>query len=478
MMSSCCATGTVGPRKDATHAAVLRLRGFGVAHARKVVLAEVDLTLSSTGVLVLLGPCGTGKSTLLRALSGALAETSTSRVWGDAEYIGRAIGLDGRWPALVGQSARSMMSSVFENLVCNLPDRERLTRAQQRSLVCRRLRENALDALIPLLEQPVETLSPALQRHVAIVRAVAADPELLCVDEPTANLADPDAERLIAHLCRESLRRALIVATHHQGHARLLGGRTALLAGGRIQEIAETADFFAAPQTRAGREFVRGGTCLLPSPDAMPQDLDDGVPPPPPLPLVARIAINGSRGPRGFHWLRPGELAGTPKPGVVGDLDYDLAALRCVGIRHLVNLTEHAMDPVHLARFGIEAHAFPIADMAPPSTAQTVGICTLIDRAIAAREPLAVHCRAGLGRTGTVLALYLVWRGAAGAAALETVRRIEPQWVQSARQVAAIDAFPAWCARARATVEPERRSEASNAADAQDFFCQPTINTH
>lgn len=455
-MKSSSAAAIEHPVEPGVSREVLSLSGFGVAYAQKVVLAEIDLIVPATGVLVLLGPCGTGKSTLLRTLSGQAAANPSLRTWGRADYLGLTLGTASELPALVGQSARLMMSSVFENLICNLPERDRLTRAQQGELIERWLRENALEELLPRLDEPVVKLGIALQRHVAIVRAAASDPRLLCLDEPTANVDDAEAERLIAHLCREATRRALIVSTHHQGHARRLGGRLALLAGGRVQEFADTEAFFDAPRTEVGRDFVRSGTCLLPAPDAAPEDLDESVPPPPPLPAAARHAMSGACGPRGFLWVRPGELAGTPLPGVFHDRDYDLAALKRVGIRHLINLTEHAVDPEVPARHGIVSHWFPVIDMTPPSMAQAEEICRLIDRLIAVGEPVAVHCRAGLGRTGTVLAMHLIWRGHGGLEALEAVRRIEPRWVQSDVQVEALEQFSAICARKRAAAGPSR----------------------
>ncbi len=434
--------GMTPAREDGKPAPVLRLDGFGVGHLRRVILAEIDLVMPSDGVLVLMGPCGTGKSTLLRALCGALASNPSFRTWGEAEYLGQPLGSGDRWPVLVGQSARALMSSVFENLVCNLPERQHRTHAQQRAIVGRFLEERALDALLPRLDDPVETLSPGMQRLVAILRAIVADPELLCLDEPTAGLDDAEADSMIALLHRESTRRGLIISTHHQGHARLLAGRLVLMAGGRIQESAATSVFFATPRTEAGREFVRGGTCRLPSPDAEPEEIDDDVPPPPPLPHVAKVAMSDFRGPRGFRWLMPGRLAGTPRPGVVGDIDHDLAALRSLGIRHLINLTGHPIETLRLAKFGIEGHSFPVADMQPPSTSQAIGIFESIDRFMTANEPVAVHCHAGLGRTGTVMAMYLVWCGADASIALEAVRGIEAGWVQSTHQIHAIENFP------------------------------------
>jgi atypical dual specificity phosphatase len=82
--------------------------------------------------------------------------------------------------------------------------------------------------------------------------------------------------------------------------------------------------------------------------------------------------------------------------------------------------------------------------MQPPSIEQALALCRSIDVDLASGEVVAVHCRAGLGRTGTVLAAYRLWRGRGALSALqalEDVRRIEPGWVQSVSQVKFLEEF-------------------------------------
>jgi len=419
---------------------LLVLDGFGVAFGERVVLSSVTLTLPRRGVTVLMGPGGTGKSTLVRTIAGFNSANPSLRTWGDARYAGAALG-DGERPALVSQSARLMVASVFENLAHDLPGREHLTRMQQRNLIVDLLARANLAALTDRIDEPVARLPLGVQRRLAILRLVAAEPALLCVDEPTTGVDEENSRGILDFLRAESERRAVLVVLHNQQHARSLGGNTALLAGGVIQESQPTDALFDTPCTKAGHEFARNGTCAVPAPDADPAALDEQAEALPPLPEPACHYPSGSFGPRGFLWLKKGVLAGTPRPGIVADLDYDMRALRRVGVTVLVSLTLVPMEPRLLSEYGIRGVWSPIRDMGAPGLEQAREICRRIAGLVAQDEVVAVHCRAGLGRTGTVLAAYLIWEGRAALDALDTVRRVEPKWVQSDEQVAFLEEF-------------------------------------
>ena len=425
---------------------ILDLEGFGVAYGERTVLSDINLSVPERGIVTLLGPAGTGKSTLLRTLAGFNTSNPSLRTWGRASYAGRPLG-EADLPALVSQSARLIISSIFENVVHALPERATLTPNQQRDLAARLLADAGLEVYIECLDEPVVGLPLAMQRHIAILRLAAAAPRLLCVDEPTTGLTDTEAENLLDQLAAEGERRAVLVVLHNQEQANRLGGMTALLAGGTIQEIRPTSQFFTAPGTAAGREFVRMGTCCVPSPDAKPEELEAGYAPSPAPTPIARKVVSHAFGPRGFLWLKKGILAGTPLPGVFFDLRYDLEALKRVGVTALVSLTHTPVDAQALAEFDIRLTRSPIDDFGAPTLEQAMTLCQLIADLIAAEEVVAVHCRAGLGRTGTVLASYLIWEGASALNALETVRRVEPRWVQSDEQVAFLAEFAKYIAK-------------------------------
>jgi len=419
---------------------ILSLQGYGAAFGEKIILNDVNLQVIEKNITILLGPAGTGKSTLLRSVAGLNDSNPSFRTWGKASFAGQLLGEDNR-PSLVTQCARLVVKSVLENIVHNLPERNNLTQSQQKELAVRLLEEAGLEQLKDSLQENVVSLPLAIQRRLAILRLASASPRLLCLDEPTSGIDENEAEGILEHIRRESRRRAILIVLHNQQQARHLQGYSVLLAGGHVKEYKPTEEFFTNPQAEPARQFVKQGTCSVPSPDARPEELAEDIPAPPAVPKVARKYVSESFGPRGFLWLLKGQLAGTPLPGVFFDVDYDLKALQRVGVTQLLSTTQRPVDGELLAEYDIEGKAFPIKDMGVPTLDQAVEICRFIEDKIEAGKVVAVHCRAGLGRTGTVLALYLIWKNNDALSALETVRNIEPRWVQSQQQVDFLDEF-------------------------------------
>ena len=141
-------------------------------------------------------------------------------------------------------------------------------------------------------------------------------------------------------------------------------------------------------------------------------------------------------GPSGFRWMRPGLLGGTPMPGIVTDMAFDLEALERVGTRLLVSLTdEWTPDPARFAGYGIESLHVPMPDREPPTIEQARETCRVVAERMARGEAVVHHCKAGRGRTGTLIAAQLVHEGMTGEQAVEAVRERNPSWIQSDSQI-------------------------------------------
>ena len=149
---------------------------------------------------------------------------------------------------------------------------------------------------------------------------------------------------------------------------------------------------------------------------------------------------------QGFSWIVQGELAAMPLPGRDRALEQDVAYLEQEGIRVLVSLTEDPPDGAALGSQGIGQEHIPVEDFHPPTLEQMIEFVAVVENSVAADMPVGVHCTAGLGRSGTMAAAYLVAEGASAAEAIATVRQLRPGSIETTTQEDAVRRFEEYLA--------------------------------
>jgi tungstate transport system ATP-binding protein len=213
------------------------------------ILNGVSLTLAAGPPSVLIGPNGSGKTTLLRVAMGLVEPTAGHVTWGGRAQVPplrRAILL--QRPVMLRRSAQANVAYALA------------TGTVARADWPRRIGELLeLVGLAGLGQRPARRLSGGEQQRLALARALARDPEVLFLDEPTASL-DPAATKAVEDVVRAVVARGLkvVMSTHDLGQARRLAGEIVLLHRGRVLERTDVSEFFSSPRTPEARCFVAG----------------------------------------------------------------------------------------------------------------------------------------------------------------------------------------------------------------------------
>ena len=232
----------------------IALRDVCVHAGGTVLLHPTDLELGVSQRTVVLGPNGSGKTTLLRAIHG-LAALSGGALRGVAHGRAEAARDDLARCAYVFQKPVMLHRSALANVehalaVAGVPAGEREARAQAAL---------ADVGLAQLAHRPARRLSGGEQQRLAVARANALEPDCLLLDEPTASLDPGAAAGIERYLLRLSGRgRGIVMTTHDLGQARRLAERIVFMHRGRVEEVSEAAEFFAAPRTTLARRFLHG----------------------------------------------------------------------------------------------------------------------------------------------------------------------------------------------------------------------------
>jgi tungstate transport system ATP-binding protein len=227
----------------------LVLEDVSFVAGRRAIIDRITCEIAAGPRTVILGPNGAGKSVLMRLCHGLLAPTSGRVVCHGGTHRGE------RAQAMVFQRPVMLRRSALANIeyglaVAGVPRAERAARA--RDVI-------AAVGLGDRAQQAARLLSGGEQQKLALARAWALAPQVLFLDEPTANL-DPASTRAIETVIGEIAASGtkIVMTTHNLGQARRLADEILFLSEGRLVERAEVREFFSAPASAEAAAFIEG----------------------------------------------------------------------------------------------------------------------------------------------------------------------------------------------------------------------------
>lgn len=212
-------------------------------------LKDISLEIKDNKVTALMGHNGAGKSLLIRVMHGILSPQS-----GTVQWNGRSITQDStrQQQSMVFQKPVLLRRSVAANIDYVLKLRKLFSKTRRNELL-------TIAGLLDKSNQPARSLSGGEQQRLAMARALATEPNVLLLDEPTANL-DPHATALIETLIQKASKEfiKIILVTHDIAQAQRLADEVIFLDGGRVAEHSSANIFFTQPASDAGHAYING----------------------------------------------------------------------------------------------------------------------------------------------------------------------------------------------------------------------------
>ena len=244
----------------------ITIRNVQFFYGEKQVLFDIGMDIGENRVTALIGPSGCGKSTLLRCLNRMNDLIEGARIRGEVKVKDRDIygpGVDvievRRRIGMVFQKSNPFPKSIYDNVVYGLRiagqrDRRKLDEACEASLQRAALWEEAKDRL----QESALSLSGGQQQRLCIARAIAVEPEILLMDEPSSAL-DPLAAVKIEELIYSLKERyTIVIVTHNLQQAARVSDKTAFFWLGRLVEYGATPQMFTNPREKLTEDYITG----------------------------------------------------------------------------------------------------------------------------------------------------------------------------------------------------------------------------
>jgi tungstate transport system ATP-binding protein len=246
---------------------LIAVKGLNHSYGERAILENINLSVDRGEVLALIGPTGAGKTTLLRIID--LLEVPSA---GEIYFNGKCIPRSGkqrleirRRMSFIHQKPQVFNLSVYDNVACGLG-----WRGEERNRIAGKV-DHILEmvGLEDYKDRNARTLSGGEAQRVALARSLVLEPEVLLLDEPTANL-DPVStakiEQLISYVARQR-NTTMIMATHDMSQGQQLADRIGVLLDGSLVQTGNATDIFHSPQNEevahfVGMENIMGGVII------------------------------------------------------------------------------------------------------------------------------------------------------------------------------------------------------------------------
>lgn len=236
---------------------IIKVQSLQKEYSGKRVLDIENLEIEKGKITAVIGPSGAGKSTLLHLLNGIEAPSSGTIWFEDKRIDDKTMSLElRRKMVMVFQRPLVFNTTVYDNLAYGLK-----LRGMKKEEIRKRVEEMLeVTGLKDKSQQKAITLSGGEAQRVAIGRAIIIRPEVLFLDEPTANL-DPANISMIEELikyARDNYKLTVMIITHNMFQAKRLSDNTVFMLNGKVVEFNSTENLFTKPQNYETKAFIEG----------------------------------------------------------------------------------------------------------------------------------------------------------------------------------------------------------------------------
>lgn len=243
----------LAPREPFTQFMPLQFERIDLAFATRSIYSNLNLEITAQGITAIMGPNGAGKSLILRLLAGLIQPDKGCVRYGQSLKLPAGqIGFVFQRPVLL---RRSVEANLMHALAVTGVERNARSKRTQDLL--------ELGGMAHLAKSPARKLSGGEQQRLTLLRALAARPGLLVLDEPSASL-DPQATALIENIVQRASQCGVkvIVVTHDQGQAARLADEVVFIHKGKILGVQPTHEFLNSPSSRYAKAYL-GGELLI-----------------------------------------------------------------------------------------------------------------------------------------------------------------------------------------------------------------------